>query len=175
MNPGRFGGGVTGIPFTDPKRLKTHCGISYTRAVTHEPSSVFVYDVIEAYGGPAKFYNRFYINSLCPLGFTNTTAKGKEINYNYYDSPALANAVRAFIINNLHRQIGLGLHTQVCMVLGTGKNEKYLQKLNEQYNYFKTIIAVEHPRYIVQYKSSAKSFYIDKYLAAFEAMEAAML
>ena len=29
INPGRFGGGLTGIPFTDPKRLKTECGIDY--------------------------------------------------------------------------------------------------------------------------------------------------
>src|SRR5690242_4013145 len=28
INPGRFGGGITGIPFTDPIRLETVCGIS---------------------------------------------------------------------------------------------------------------------------------------------------
>jgi hypothetical protein len=27
INPGRFGGGVTGIPFTDPIRLQTSCGL----------------------------------------------------------------------------------------------------------------------------------------------------
>ncbi len=27
INPGRFGGGVTGIPFTDTKRLTNECGI----------------------------------------------------------------------------------------------------------------------------------------------------
>ncbi len=27
INPGRFGGGVTGIPFTDPVRLQNTCGI----------------------------------------------------------------------------------------------------------------------------------------------------
>ena len=27
INPGRFGGGVTGIPFTDPIRLQNECGI----------------------------------------------------------------------------------------------------------------------------------------------------
>ena len=48
INPGRFGGGVTGVPFTDSKRLKNECGIEYTGQVTHEPSSVFVYDVIKA-------------------------------------------------------------------------------------------------------------------------------
>jgi hypothetical protein len=43
INPGRFGGGVTGIPFTDSKRLKAVCHIDYEGKETHEPSSVFVY------------------------------------------------------------------------------------------------------------------------------------
>ena len=30
INPGRFGGGLTGIPFTDPKRLVSECHIPYT-------------------------------------------------------------------------------------------------------------------------------------------------
>jgi len=70
INPGRFGAGVTGIPFTDTKRLTNECGIKYSGKETHEPSSVFVYEVIEAYGGINKFYNDFYINSISPLGFT---------------------------------------------------------------------------------------------------------
>ena len=86
INPGRFGGGVTGVPFTDTKRLVEKCHINYDGKETHEPSSVFVYEVIEAYGGVEKFYDKFYINSICPLGFTAIGINGKEINYNYYDS-----------------------------------------------------------------------------------------
>jgi hypothetical protein len=37
INPGRFGGGLTGIPFTDPKRLQSECHINYEGKVTHEP------------------------------------------------------------------------------------------------------------------------------------------
>src|SRR5205085_439519 len=59
INPGRFGGGVTGVPFTDPKRLQEKCGIGFNGPATHEPSSVFVYEVIDAYGGPAAFYHDF--------------------------------------------------------------------------------------------------------------------
>ena len=51
INPGRFGGGVTGIPFTDSKRLKSVCKIDYEGKETHEPSSVFVYEMIDAFGG----------------------------------------------------------------------------------------------------------------------------
>ena len=33
-------------------------------------SSVFIYDMIAAFGGAEQFYSRFYINSLSLLGFT---------------------------------------------------------------------------------------------------------
>jgi len=167
INPGRFGGGVTGIPFTDSKRLKSVCDINYDGKETHEPSSVFVYDVIEAFGGAAKFYKHFYINSICPLGFTATGQNGKEINYNYYDSKALTAAVYDFIIENIKKQIALGIDTATCFCFGTGQNEKFLRKLNEENGFFKKIVALEHPRFVMQYKSKSKQQYIDKYVAAF--------
>lgn len=167
INPGRFGAGVTGVPFTDSKRLVNECGIAYEGKVTHEPSSVFIYEMIEAYGGAAAFYSKFYIHSICPLGFTATTNNGKEINYNYYDSKELTNAVYGFIIENIRKQIALGVDTDICYCFGTGKNERFLRTLNDEHKFFKRIIALEHPRFIVQYKSKTKQLYIDKYLAAF--------
>ncbi len=130
INPGRFGGGLTGIPFTDPKRLISECNIEYKGKITHEPSSVFVYDVIKAYGGNDAFYRNFYINSVCPLGFTSVDSKGKEKNYNYYDSKDLSNAVYPFIIENIRHQIAMGIQTDTCICFGTGRNEEYLFKLN---------------------------------------------
>ncbi|MDF2193565.1 SMUG2 DNA glycosylase family protein [Paraflavitalea sp. CAU 1676] len=168
INPGRFGGGVTGIPFTDTKRLKQECGIPYEGKETHEPSSVFVYDVINAFGGPAAFYKKIYINSMSPLGFTAIGPNGKEVNYNYYDSTALTDAVYDFIVDNIRQQIALGVHTDVCFCFGTGKNEKFLRQLNEKEQFFGKIVALEHPRFVMQYKLKSKQVYIDKYLAAFE-------
>lgn len=164
INPGRFGAGFTGIPFTDTKRLTGECGLPYTGRQTHEPSSVFVYEVIREYGGPEKFYSDFYINSVCPLGFTRTTASGKEINYNYYDRPELTKAVLEFIIWNIRQQVDLGTECDVCFCLGTGKNEKFLRSLNERYGFFRKIVALEHPRYVMQYKSKSKPEYIRKYI-----------
>ena len=83
INPGRFGGGVTGVPFTDPIRLKSECGIENSWPQKQELSSLFVYDVINAFGGAAKFYSQFYITAVSPLGFTK---HGK--NLNYYDDKA---------------------------------------------------------------------------------------
>ncbi|MDB5140561.1 MAG: hypothetical protein JWR12_2477 [Mucilaginibacter sp.] len=167
INPGRFGGGITGIPFTDSKRLKAICNINYEGKETHEPSSVFVYDVIDAFGGPVNFYKHFYINSICPLGFTATGKNGKELNYNYYDSKELTATVYDFIIENIQKQINLGNDTDTCFCFGNGKNEKFLRKLNDEKGFFKKIVALEHPRFIMQYKAMSKKQYIEKYLTAF--------
>jgi hypothetical protein len=166
INPGRFGGGFTGIPFTDTKRLTSECGLKYSGRQTHEPSSVFVYEVIKEYGGPVRFYNDFYIASVCPLGFTHTGPTGKEINYNYYDSIELTNAVLDFIVEGIRNQIEFGIAADVCFCFGTGKNEKFLRALNERHAFFKKIIALEHPRYVMQYKSRSRQDYIGKYLNA---------
>lgn len=168
INPGRFGSGATGIPFTDSKRLKSVLKIDYAGKETHEPSSVFVYEMIEAFGGPERFYRSFYIHSVCPLGFTSVKSDGKEINYNYYDSPALTAAVYDFMVDNIQKQIGIGTYTETCFCFGTGKNESFLRKLNDKYHFFKNIVALEHPRFIMQYKAKTKQQYIDKYIAAFE-------
>ena len=167
INPGRFGGGVTGIPFTDTKRLVEKCSLHYSGKQTHEPSSVFIYEMIDAYGGVENFYKKFYINSICPLGFTAVGPRGKEVNYNYYDSQELTAAVYDFIKSNIQKQIELGINTATCFCFGTGKNEKFLRQLNEENKFFKKIVALEHPRFIVQYKSKRKQFYIDKYMSAF--------
>lgn len=171
INPGRFGAGITGVPFTDTKRLLSECGIEFSGIKTHEPSATFVYNVINHFGNAKNFYARFYIQSLCPLGFTIINEKGKEINYNYYDSKELADLMYDFIISNIKKQIRIGVNTDVCFLFGTGKNEKFFRKINDEFHFFKKIIPLEHPRYIMQYKSKSKQMYIDKYLKAFDEVQ----
>ncbi len=167
INPGRFGAGVTGIPFTDTKRLKEVCGFDFPGVSTHEPSATFIYDMIKAYGGVEKFYSNFYIHSVFPLGITSVNTKGKEVNYNYYDSKELTEAVYDDIIQNIKTQIRMGIATDLCYCFGTGKNEKFLKKINDEFHFFEKIIALEHPRYIMQYKYYSRENYIEKYLKAF--------
>ncbi|MBS1687792.1 MAG: DUF4918 family protein [Bacteroidetes bacterium] len=167
INPGRFGSGLTGVSFTDPKRLEEKCGIKTSLPKKHEPSSEFIYHMIDTYGGVEKFYKHFYINSVCPLGFTQTNDKGKEVNYNYYDRKDLMEAVLPFIISSLKKQIELGLSTETAYCLGFGKNYAFLNKLNAEHKFFKTLIPLEHPRFIKQYKAKFENEYIRKYLEAF--------
>ncbi|MCA0132144.1 uracil-DNA glycosylase family protein [Winogradskyella alexanderae] len=163
INPGRLGAGATGIPFTDTKRLSQECGIHSTSIQTHEPSSVFVYDLIRSYGGSKAFYDKFYINSVCPLGFIEKNKKGNWVNCNYYDYPQLFEASKEFIIGTLRKQIEFGIDTSKCYLLGK-KNAKFFKKINDDVKLFNEIIVFDHPRYIVQYKLKFKEDYIKAYL-----------
>lgn len=167
INPGRLGAGVTGVPFTDPKRLIEYCGIPYSGKMLHEPSSAFMYEMIAAYGGVEKFYRENYIHSVCPLGFI-IYENDKEKNYNYYDSKALLQAVSTFIEWNIKKQLEIGFGSEVCYCLGSGKNFSFLQSFNEKKNFFKKIVPLEHPRFITQYKQKEKEKYIADYLKKLE-------
>lgn len=159
INPGRFGAGVTGIPFTDPIRLANECGIENLFEKKPELSSDFIYRVINAYGGVKTFNNKFLISSLCPLGFVKN---GK--NLNYYDEKELEEKISPFIITTLKQQIEFGINTEFCFCLGEGKNYKYFTKLNQKHNFFKKIIPLAHPRYIMQYRRKMLNDYISFYI-----------
>ena len=163
INPSRHGAGVTGVPFTDTKRLETICGIKMDSAHTHEISSVFMYDMIREFGGASAFYKQFYINSPFPLAIVRKTKDGKWLNANYYDDNALFETVKDFMILTLRNHISLGLDTSEVYVLGK-KNALFIQKLNKEARLFDQLKVLEHPRYIQQYKSKEKQLYIDKYI-----------
>lgn len=165
INPSRHGAGVTGVPFTDTKRLQSACGIIMKSARTHEVSSVFIYDMIEAFGGVEKFYSKFYINSPFPLAITRHTKNGIYLNANYYDDKNLFEAVKPFMIQSLKDHISLGLDTSEVFILGK-KNADFIDKINSHEHFFDKMTLLEHPRYIQQYKSKEKQLYIDKYLLA---------
>jgi hypothetical protein len=165
INPGRFGAGVTGVPFTDPVRLEKECGIDNDWPRKAELSSIFIYDMINAFGGTEGFYKNFYFTAMSPLGFTRN---GK--NLNYYDDKSLEERIIPFAIDCFRTQINWGLHTTVAFCLGEGTNFKSLNNLNKRYSLFEKIIPLSHPRFIMQYKLKTKDLYISKYLKEFRAV-----
>jgi len=159
INPGRFGGGVTGIPFTDPIRLQNDCGIDNNWIKKQELSSLYVYEMIEAFGGTDLFYKQFYVTAVSPLGFTRD---GK--NLNYYDDKKLQLDIKPFVIDCLKKQFRFGIDRSVAFCLGDGKNFAWLSKLNAEEHFFETIVPLSHPRFIMQYRLKKKQEYIDDYL-----------
>ena len=163
INPGRLGGGLTGIPFTDPIHLENFCGIKNSLPKKAELSSTFIYEMISTFGGPEKFYSKLYFSSISPLGFTRD---GK--NLNYYDDSRLQNKLEPFILSCMHTQLDFGIDRSVAYCLGEGENYKFLKQLNEQYQFFKEIIPLAHPRFIMQYKSKSRADYIQRYTKALD-------
>ena len=163
INPSRHGAGVTGVPFTDTKRLESICDIKMQSAYTHEVSSVFMYEMIDQFGGAKAFYDQFYINSPFALAIVRKNKEGKWLNANYYDHPILYETLKDYMISTLKEHINLGLDTSEVFVLGI-KNAKFIDKLNKEAKLFGSLKILEHPRYIQQYKFKEKQVYIDKYI-----------
>jgi len=160
INPGRFGGGVTGIPFTDPIRLQEACGIDNALPKKAELSSQYVYEVVNAYGGAQAFYGQFFITALSPLGFTKN-----GINLNYYDDKQLLKDSEPFIVACIHQQLQtIATSTAVCYCLGEGTNFKIFQRLNQQHHFFEKIIPLPHPRWVMQYRRKKLEEFVKLYV-----------
>lgn len=160
INPGRFGGGLTGIAFTDPVALRENCRIENSFGDRKELSSKFVYSVVERFGGTEKFFSGVFLTALYPFAII----KNKK-NYNYYDEGSLFDLLRNDIVKNIQRQIKFGARRDFVILLGK-KNADYFFPINEEYKIFRKIIVLEHPRYIMQYKLKQINSYIKKYIEA---------
>lgn len=165
-SPARKGTSVTGIPFEDASHLYKETGIMIDKFYINKSSSDFLYDVMEQYGGCKEFYKDFFMSFICPLGIVNVNSKGNEVNANYYENKKLEKMLYDFIIDSLKKQISLGIDTSICYCIGSGENFQFLTKINEQYKFFDRIIALEHPRFIMQYNSKDKDKYLNKYITA---------
>ena len=163
INPGRFGAGITGVNFTAPRQLKENCGIDHPWGNSSELSAEFIYEMIAAFGGPAKFYADYFIGAVSPLGYMKD---GKNINY--YDDKKLQQAVTPFIFDTIQQQLRMGFITDVCFCIGGEKNYKFLAALNEQHDFFQKIVPLPHPRFIMQYRRKKKQEYINDWLGALQ-------
>ncbi|MEJ2615360.1 MAG: DUF4918 family protein, partial [Ignavibacteriaceae bacterium] len=131
INPGRFGGGITGINFTDPVALSLYCGIDNNFGNRRELSSQFVYEFINAFGGTEKFYKKFFISAVYPLAILKD---GK--NFNFYDNKKIYGYLKPAIVSYMKKQIEFGAKQELAISMGK-KNFVYLRELNNEIKYFK--------------------------------------
>jgi hypothetical protein len=158
INPGRFGGGLTGISFTDPVALREKCGIQNNLGTRRELSSIFIYKVIDCFGGVEKFFSKVFLTALYSLTITKD---GK--NYNYYDEKRLFESLKQEIVKSVSAQIDFGAERKKVIILGK-KNATFFKRINEEHNFFKDIVVIDHPRYIMQYKRKQIDSYLKKYI-----------
>ena len=159
INPGRLGGGLTGIPFTDPHHLKYACGINSGFDLKKELSSTFIYEMIELFGGPKLFYKKFLITSVCPYGFIR-----ENKNLNYYDDRSIQTTWKNKIVTWIKIQKDNLSKKSICVVIGKGKNQKFFEMINKEYKFFDNFIMLPHPRWILQYKMKKKEEYLNEYI-----------
>ncbi|TPG63761.1 uracil-DNA glycosylase family protein [Hymenobacter nivis] len=162
INPGRLGMGRTGVAFTDPGALAEFCGIAHGLPRQRpEISTQFVYQVVAALGGPAAFYQHFYLGSVYPLVLLRN-----GLNYNYYDAPNLTKALWPDMQRSLRQQVNeLGLRADVAISLGK-RNGLFFNKLNDELGLFKKIIVLDHPRYLMQYHRRELAANVARYVEA---------
>ncbi len=162
INPGRFGSGITGVPFTDPVALQDICGIRNDFEKRRELSSQFMYQFIERWGGARLFFRQFFLTAVSPIGFLRD-----GVNCNYYDDPVLLSTLQPFLVSTIRTQLAFGARRDVAIVLGSGKNQKFFIELNEQHRFFRNVYAIEHPRFVMQYRRKNLSDYLEKYRLLF--------
>lgn len=157
INPGRFGAGVTGLPFTDPTVLEGLLGISNSFQKRKELSAIFIYEMIDALGGVESFYSNFFFTNVSPLGFLKD---GK--NLNYYDIADLQKELTPWMVEQMNHQVEQWGRRDVAFTIGKGQNHKILLQLNKEHKWFDQIIALPHPRWIMQYNLKRKDDILDQ-------------
>ncbi|MBS4035244.1 MAG: DUF4918 family protein [Ignavibacterium sp.] len=160
INPGRFGGGLTGIAFTDPAALREHCGIENSLGERKELSSKFIYEMIAAFGGVEEYFSKVFMTALFPLALTH---RGR--NFNYYDDKKLFNSLKPEIKKSLETQILFGSKKEKVVILGK-KNAEYFRLINDELKFFVKIIVLNHPRFIMQYRQRSMKDYVNSYIRA---------
>lgn len=159
INPGRFGGGITGLPFVDPVLLKNVYNIPNTLHGKSELSAQFISYVIQEYGGAVRFFNDFFLGSLCPLGFVKN-----GININFYDDVSFAQRLAPSVQQWFQEHISFGVRKYPAVFLGSGKLQTYVRKHLYRDNPPTHVYFLEHPRYIMQYKRKSIQQYIRLYI-----------
>ncbi len=159
INPGRFGAGVTGVPFTDPLKLEEVCDIPNDLDKKPELSSRFINEMIMAYGGPEKFYDKYFISGVSPLGYLR-----EGINLNYYDIKGYKPMFEQYVADQIKAQLNFGIDQSVAYSIGKGLNIKYLKYINDKYGFFEKVLPLSHPRWVMQYRLKRKEEFIQEYL-----------
>jgi len=159
INPGRFGAGVTGLSFTDPYVLTEVLGFETSISGRREISAEFIWNVVDAYGGPTAFFRDFYLSALSPLGYV----RGGR-NVNFYDDPDFLDRISPQILSWVRQQQGAGLQADRCVVLGTGRLREVMEQRLRPHLDYTTVEYLEHPRFIMQYRRRQMEEYVDKYV-----------
>jgi len=147
LNPGRFGAGLTGVPFTDFQTLSRWMP-SVERQDT-EPSAQFFAQVVAAVGVEA-FFRRFYVTNVSAVGYVKD---GRNLNYHDLPAGALEVVERRFVeeMEIVRPQQIIALGRQV---------ERSIKRLMPNV----VVSYLPHPAWVSTYRKAAQHDWIERYL-----------
>jgi hypothetical protein len=94
------------------------------------------------------------------------------VNVNFYDTPELLRAVVPYAIACMQEQVRFGLRRDTAVVLGTGKLKQSIERFINPSVGFGQVIYLEHPRFIMQYRRSQRSAYVERYVDTLRSLRA---
>lgn len=155
INPGRFGAGLTGIPFIDFNSLGKM--LPFVESITSEKSAGFFFSVIQEFG-IVEFYKNFHVTNLSWYGFCKCN---KGSNVNYYD---LRTDIQRYLIDIFVREIEY-INPEVIIPLSTQVYHE-LRALKES-GEIKAEIGprLNHPSWITTYRSRELSHWRNQYIS----------
>lgn len=159
INPGRFGAGVTGLSFTDPVSLRDQLGMATSIEGRRELSAEFIGMVIDAYGGPQRWYHDVFLSALSPLGFVRD-----GVNINFYDDRALERNIVPFVLDGQRAMIEAGVSKSGCVILGSGKLKSFVERYVQPMIGYDEVHYLDHPRFIMQYRRKQVTSYVERYV-----------
>ena len=159
INPSRMNATATGIHYTDGFALQNYCDIGNSFSKSRELTSDFFYRVVIAVGGPEKFFGRVFPWAMMPV---TVTKKGNYANYYAND---VVEDLSKLVENNVHWTSKLP-STGRLVILGSGENKKFFQKLSGAPFGYNEVRVLPHPRWIMQYNHSKLNIYVDEYIDA---------
>ena len=71
--------------------------------------------------------------------------------------------LESYMVNNIRWHLDHVADDEVVFSIGQGKNVKYLEYLNKKYQLFGRLVALPHPRWILQYRRKRKDEFLDVY------------
>jgi F0F1-type ATP synthase gamma subunit len=75
----------------------------------------------------------------------------------------LFGSLKQEIVKSVSTQLDFGAERKKVIIVGK-KNATFFKQINKEYNFFKDIVVLDHPRYIMQYKRKQIDSYLKEYI-----------
>lgn len=153
LNPGRFGAGLTGVPFIDFKSLSKM--LSNIKKDDGESSAQFFFELVKKFG-IEKFYKICYVTNISKFGYSKKSS-AKNVNY-----PKLPNSAQDWLFKRFIEEMNL-IKPKVIIPLSddVAKTLKVLTQA-QQLDY-KIAPKLNHPAWVMTYKKKDKNLWLQKY------------